>query len=96
MSAAAEITTAIEFLTNEHATQSVAYLLAHDYYGTGRGLPATLHRTIEPQLAILRDFLAEVVESNKILTGELISDDFAGTRNESTMALVHAINGGAA
>lgn len=54
-----------------------------------------LHLTIEPQLAILRDFLRDTKESNAALNRELVSDDFAGTRAESTMALVHAINGGA-
>ena len=56
-------------------------------------LIVTLHRTIDAQLAILRDFLTVTVKDDALLKGALIADDFIGTPSAPLMALARAING---
>ncbi|MFC5930863.1 hypothetical protein [Cryobacterium melibiosiphilum] len=55
----------------------------------------TLHRTIDAQLAILKDLLAEAVEGDATLGGSLQADDFIGSTSAAMMALARAINGAA-
>ena len=66
-----------------------------DRYDTAPALDM-LVRTIDAQLAILRDFLTVTLKDDALLAGALIAEDFIGTPSAALMALARAINGPAA